>query len=85
MRSRFAEPFLRGYDPVEDLKDMAAHLFFLYAQERYAAEMAGKEPSEDFYYAACHLYDHAMFEQSSAEDEKDIPDGFTLVDGDLPF
>ena len=71
--SDLGDEILDGYDPVEDMKTMAAQLFFLYSHSRMKAETEGGTPDEDLYYAGSNLYTHAAVEQiaekRAAEDE----------------
>ncbi|MBO5567587.1 MAG: hypothetical protein J6A79_01385, partial [Clostridia bacterium] len=65
------------YDPIEDLKTMAAQMFFLYSQERMRAEVEGREPDEEFFYAGSNLYAHAVVSQiadANADEEDDEAD-----------
>lgn len=65
---------LEMYDPVEDMKTMAAQMLFLYSQERMKAETEGGEPDEDFFYAGSNLYAHAVVDQMSDENDNEDAD-----------
>lgn len=67
--SDLGDIILEKYDPVEDMKTMAAQLFFLYSQTRLKAEVVGGKPDEDLFYAGSNLYAHAVVDQ--LEDEED--------------
>ena len=69
MDSDLADKLADGIDPVEDMKIVAAHLMFLYAQERQIAEQEGRKPNEDFFYAGSNLYNFAAVEQKMDEDD----------------
>ena len=81
VESELGEAVLDGYDYVEDMKDMAAQLFFLYAQERIMAESEGREPDEDYFYAANNLLTHAMIAQIADDDEDEEEYDPDLDDG----
>lgn len=68
MDSSFSLRIRDCFDYVEDRKMVAAHLLFLYAQERQMAEQEGREPNEDFFMAGSSLYNIAAIEQA-LEDE----------------
>ena len=77
MNSDLAQMILECYDPIEDLKTMAAQMFFLYSQERMRAEVEGREPDEEFFYAGSNLYAHAVVSQiadANADEEDDEAD-----------
>lgn len=77
MNSDLAQMILELYDPIEDLKMMAAQMFFLYSQERMRAEVEGREPDEEFFYAGSNLYAHAVVSQiadANADEEDDEAD-----------
>ena len=65
--SDLGKQILRGEDPVENMKTLAAQMFFLYSSARILAEADGTEPEEDFYYAGANLYAHAAADQWEEE------------------
>ena len=72
MSTDFAEKLVDGLDPIEDMKIVAAHLFFLYAQERHEAEQEGRKVDEDYYYAASNLFEYAAVHQIAEESDVNI-------------
>ena len=78
MNTGFAARLTNGDGYIEDMKVVAAHLLFLYVQERQIAEQEGKTPDESYYYAGSSLYNFAalqqMLEEDDDEDEYDEDD-----------
>jgi len=76
LASDLGDEILDGYDPVEDMKIMAAQLLFMYAQTRTKAKMEGGRPDEDLFYAGSNLYGHAVADQLADENAQgdDGPD-----------
>ena len=72
MNTDFAEKLVDGLDPLEDMKIIAAHLFFLYAQERQEAEREGRRIDEDYYYAASNLFNYAAIHQIAEESDVNL-------------
>ena len=72
MSTDFADNLIDGFDTIEDMKIVAAHLFFLYAQERQKAEQEGRKVNEDYYYAACNLFECAAIYQIAEESDLNV-------------
>ena len=72
--SDLGDLILDKYDPVEDMKTMAAQMFFLYSQTRMKAEIEGGKPDEDLFYAGSNLYAHAVVDQIEEEKDDDEDD-----------
>ena len=68
MKSSFAHMVRDGVDYVEDEKMVAAHLLFLYTQERQIALLEGRKPDEDFLLAGSCLYNIASLVQMIEEE-----------------
>ena len=69
MNSDLGQAILDMYDPIEDMKDMAAQMLFLYAQDRMRAETSGGKPDEDYFYAGYNLYSHAAVAQMAYDED----------------
>ena len=78
--SDLGQEILEAYDQVEDLKTMAAQMFFLYSQTRMRAETDGGESEEDFFYAGSNLYAHAVADQIMEEDNEGEDDYGPILD-----
>ena len=74
MNTDFAVQLTNGDDYIENMKVVAAHLLFLYAQERQIAEQDGKTPDESYFYAGSNLYNFAAIQQMMEEDGEDDED-----------
>ena len=79
MHSELAEdiPVLDPED-IDDKKEMAAKLLFMYSQDRVNAEIHGGKPNEDLFYAAANMYGDAIAEEMSlyngADDDEEWDD-----------
>ena len=71
MNTDFAMQITDGDDYIEDMKVVAAHLLFLYTQERQNAEQEGRTPDESYFYAGSSFYNFAAMQQMMEEDEDD--------------
>ena len=78
--SDLGQEILEAYDSVEDLKTMAAQMFFLYSQTRMRAETDGGESEEDFFYAGSNLYAHAVADQIMEEGDEGEDDYGPMLD-----
>ena len=72
MHSELAEDIpVLDPDGVDDKKDMAAKLFFMYSLNRVSAEVNGEKPNEDLFYAAANMYGDAVAEEMSRYNDDD--------------
>ena len=82
LASDLGDEILDGYDPVEDMKIMAAQLLFMYAQTRTRAKMEGGKADEDLFYAGSNLYGHAVADQLADENAQGDDDSIPDTDGE---